>query len=107
MAAIPLGGPLQYGIAGNGGDQPEEDLALGAAERVEDGVVEGAGPGVLAVGREAVVHNALLLGAACLGLAFRVHRSPVRAASPSASRGRGRDPVSLGCRCIALLPLWP
>jgi carbonic anhydrase/acetyltransferase-like protein (isoleucine patch superfamily) len=40
-------------------------LALAAAEGVEDGVVEHASNGVLSVGRDTIVNDSLLLGAAC------------------------------------------
>lgn len=62
---VPVGGPAHQVVAGNHGRQPVEDLALGAAEGVEDGVVDDAGRGVLSVGGEAVLDNALLLGTAC------------------------------------------
>lgn len=48
---VPLGGPVHEVVAGNHRREPVEDLALGAAEGVENGGVEGAGPGVLSVGR--------------------------------------------------------
>lgn len=62
---VPLVSPLDDVVTGNHGRQPEEDLVLGAAEDVEDGVVAGAGEGVLSVGGDTVVDDALLLGSAC------------------------------------------
>lgn len=56
-----VGGPVHQVVAAEHGRQPVEDLGLGAAEGVEDGVVGGAGKGVLAVGRETPVDDALLL----------------------------------------------
>lgn len=67
---VPLGGPVHQVVAGNQGRQPVKDLGLGAAEGVEDGIVNGAGKGVLAVGSDAVGDDALLLGAACVALAL-------------------------------------
>lgn len=58
---VPLGSPAQQVVADDHGRNPVEDLALGAAEGVENGVVAGASEGVLAVGGDAVVDNALLL----------------------------------------------
>lgn len=62
---LPLGGPVHEPVAAGQDGRPVEDLALGAAEGVEEGVVQRAGEGVLAVGGEAPVDDALLLGAAC------------------------------------------
>ena len=61
---IPLVGPLDEVVSGNQRRKPEEDLVLGAAEGVEDGVVASAGEWVLAVGGDTVVDDALLLGSA-------------------------------------------
>jgi hypothetical protein len=62
---IPLIGPLDDVVASDQRRKPEENLVLGAAEDVEDGVVAGAGEGVLSVRRETVLDDALLLGSAC------------------------------------------
>lgn len=61
---LPLSGPLQEVVRGNQRRNPVEDLTLGAAEGVENGIVESSPHGVLSVGRDTVVNNALLLGAA-------------------------------------------
>lgn len=57
---IPLNSPVYHVVAGNHGGCPVEDLRADAAECVEDGVVGGAGEGVLAVHRDAVRDDALL-----------------------------------------------
>lgn len=57
---IPVNSPVQHVVAGNHGRRPVEDLRADAAEAVEDGVVGGAGEGVLAVERHAVRDDALL-----------------------------------------------
>lgn len=69
MDGVPLGGPVHEVVTGHHGGEPVEDLGLGAAEGVEDGVMGGTGKGVLAVGGHAPVDNALLLGATWVGLA--------------------------------------
>ena len=53
--------PVHQVVAADGSRQPVEDLRLGAAENVEDSVMGDAGHGVLSVGGEAPLHNALLL----------------------------------------------
>lgn len=68
-AGLPLSGPVHQVVAGQQGRQPEEDLALGAAEGVEDGVVGGTGKGVLTVGSNAVGDDALdLASTTCVQL---------------------------------------
>ena len=63
--AVPLNGPVHGVVADDHGGRPVEDLGAEAAPGVEDGVVGGAGEGVLAVGGDAVGDDALLLHAAC------------------------------------------
>lgn len=59
---------MHHVVSGEQGGEPVEDLGLGAAEGVEDGVVQRAGEGVLAVSRETPVDNALLLVGTTCGL---------------------------------------
>lgn len=59
-ATVPLDSPVQGVVADNHGRGPVQDLRADAAECVEDGVVGGAGEGVLAVERDAVRDDALL-----------------------------------------------
>lgn len=66
VICLPLSGPAHEVVASHEGGKPVENLRLGATESVEDGVMSGAGPGVLTVSGETVVNNALLLGAACV-----------------------------------------
>lgn len=56
-----MDGPFHQVVTANGDGQPVEDLGLGAAEGVEDGVVGCAGEGVLTVGGDTPLHDALLL----------------------------------------------
>lgn len=60
-SCLPLGSPVHQVVTGNQRRQPVEDLGLGAAEGVENGVVSGTGEGVLTVGGKTVCDNALLL----------------------------------------------
>lgn len=69
---VPLSGPIQQIVRNDYGRDPVEDLALGASERVEDGVVERTGNRVLSVGRDAVVYDALLLPSACKPVSISV-----------------------------------
>ena len=62
---VPLNGPVHDVVAGDHRGGPVEDLGAEAPEGVEDGVVGGAGEGVLAVGGNAVGDDALLLHATC------------------------------------------
>lgn len=56
-------------VAGQQGGQPEKDLALGAAEGIEDGVVGGTGKRVLTVGGNTVGDDALdLASTTCVQL---------------------------------------
>ena len=64
-----MDGPVHGVVADDHGRDDVEDLAAETAEGVEDGVVEGAGEGLLAVGGQAVGDDAALLLAACKGLA--------------------------------------
>lgn len=60
--------PVHQVVTADGGRQPVEDLRLGAAEDVEEGVVSSAGKGVLTVGRQTPLHDTLLLvGTAWVG----------------------------------------
>lgn len=61
---IPLSGPVQQVVASQHRGEPVEDLRLGAAEGVEDGIVGSAGKGVLTVSGDTEVDDALLLGTA-------------------------------------------
>lgn len=61
LGHAPLSSPLQQVVTGSQGREPVEDLALAATESVEEGVVDHAGGGILSVGREAIVDDALLL----------------------------------------------
>ena len=61
MMDAPVDGPVHDVVTGQHGREPEEDLALGSAEGVEDGGVGGAGPGVLSVGGQTVGDDTSLL----------------------------------------------
>lgn len=60
-----LDGPLHERVAGDERRGPEEDLLPGAAEGVEDGVVESATQGLLTVVGQGVRGDALLSRGAC------------------------------------------
>lgn len=63
-----MDGPVHQVVTTDGSRQPIEDLALGATEDVEDGIMTGASEGVLTVGGETPLHDALLLvGTAWIG----------------------------------------
>lgn len=62
---LPLNSPVHKIVAGNEGRSPVEDLRGKAPGCVEDGVVEGAGEGVLAIHGDAVRDDALLRETAC------------------------------------------
>lgn len=61
VVRIPLSSPVHEVVGCDQGRHPVENLALAAAEGVENRIVKGAGEGVLAVGRETPVNDALLL----------------------------------------------
>jgi hypothetical protein len=58
---VPLGSPVKEVVGNNHGGNPVEDLAPGASEGVEDSVVGDTSEGVLTVGGQTVVDDALLL----------------------------------------------
>lgn len=58
---VPLDSPVHDVVTGNHRRKPVEDLALGSAESVEDGIVEGTGPRVLSVGGQTVSDDTTLL----------------------------------------------
>ncbi len=60
----PLNSPLHSLVRHQHGDTPEQDLVARAPEGVEDARLDGAGEGVLAVVREAVVDDSFLGGGA-------------------------------------------
>lgn len=65
---VPLSSPLHEVVSSNQRREPVEDLTLGTTEGVEKGVVDHTGNGVLSVGRDTIVNDALLLGTTCVEL---------------------------------------
>lgn len=63
---IPLNSPVHDVVTSNGSRSPVEDLAVEPPPCVEDGIVGSTGEGVLAVGRDTVDQDALLLEATCM-----------------------------------------
>lgn len=66
IQVLPLNRPVHGSVGSNERRNNVEDLVTEATEAVEDGGVEGAGEGALAVGRERVGRNALGGRAACI-----------------------------------------